>query len=150
MTSHIAADEFLAAFNLRQACCRALLELSQRQSALIAQGDYAELLEILQSKQSLIEHLGQLSRDQSPLQTAWPKQRGTFSAEDRKRCETVLAETESLLAALIAEERSSSTRLVSRRDAAQHELQSLSAGRQARQAYHSRPQPTLSRFDLNS
>jgi hypothetical protein len=150
MTSHIAAAEFFAAFNLRQACCRALLELSRRQSDRIAQDDYAELFEILQNKQSLIEHLGRLSRDQTPLRTAWPKQRETFSSEDRERCETVLAETEALLAALIREEQSSSSLLVSRRDATQHELQSLSAGRQARQAYQPRPQPALSRFDLNS
>lgn len=150
MTSHISIADFFAAFHQRQACCLALLELSRQQSDLIGQDDYAALIEILQNKQSLIEHLSQLSYDQTLLRAAWPTQRETFSFEDRERCDTVLAETESLLAALLREERSSSNLLVTRRDAAQHELQSLSAGRQARHAYQSRPQPVLSRFDLNT
>jgi cell division FtsZ-interacting protein ZapD len=145
-----AATRFLAAFRLRQACCRALLDLSKRQAALIAQHDYAELLDILKSKQALLDHLGQMAREQATLQTEWSIERGRIPSADRERCDAVLSETESLLANLIAEEQSSSTLLVSQRNATQRELLSLSAGIQAQQAYQSRSQPVASRFDLNT
>lgn len=146
----ITVEEFLAAFHLRQACCRALLDLSRRQAAAIAQDDYAELLEILNLKQSLVDHLGELAHTNAALQSAWPARRNALSAEDRKCCEAVLSETESLISCLLAEEQSSSSLLVSRRDAAHRELQSLSVGMQAQHAYQPRPEAVRSRFDLNS
>ena len=146
----IAAAEFLTAFQSRRAVGRALLELSRRQAALIACDDYSELIEVLKSKQALLEHLGQLAREQSPLRTAWPVRRDFLPSADRARCEAVLSETESLLAELLAEEQSSSSLLSSRRDATGRELQSLTVGVHAQQAYQSRPQPVLSRLDLNT
>lgn len=143
------AQDFLTAFQLRHACCRALLELSRQQAGRIADDNFTELTEILQSKQALIDHLGQLADEQQPLRTAWPLQRDGLSAADRERCESILADTEALLAVLLNEERSSSTQLTIRRDATQRELQTLAVGVQAQEAYASRSPAILSRFDVN-
>lgn len=144
------SPEFYPAFQLRQACCQALLELSQRQSELITEENYTEMLEILQSKQSLLDHLGRLSRDQQPLRDAWSTQRETLSAEDRLRCDAVLSRTQALLAQVLAAEQSSTRQLLARRHVTQRALQSLSAGVQAQMAYQSRPPAVLSRLDLDT
>jgi hypothetical protein len=144
-----AVADFVTAFQTRQACCRALLELSQRQAALISADSYAELFEVLQSKQSLLDHLGQLAEVQQPLREAWPVERDRLPPPDRRRCEAILEETESLLAALLAEEQSGCRLLGERRDAVRRELQSLAFGVQAQSAYESRLPPTACRIDLN-
>ncbi len=148
--SDIAAADFFAAFHLRAACCRALLELSQRQSELISGDDYAELSQVLHSKQSLLEHLGKLSVEQASLRNAWSNQRTILPVADRQRCDAVLSETERLLATLLSVEQTSTALLTSRRDATQRELQGLSAGRQTRQAYQPGLPAAVSRFDLNT
>jgi hypothetical protein len=148
MTPFAAAD-FLAAFQARLACCRALLELSQRQATLIASDDYAELIIMLHTKQSLLEHLGRLAGEQQALREAWPLKRDLLPTDDVQRCNAILDETESLLDAILAEEQASSRLLIARRDATQRELQSIAAGIQTHAAYDSRPGPPLSRIDLN-
>lgn len=142
--------DFYSAFHLRQACCQALLELSQRQSELIGEDGYQEMFEVLQSKQSLIDHLGTLSVEQHSLETAWKSLRDGLSTSDRARCEAVLAQTERLLAEVLASEQSSSEQLLARRQLTQRELQSLSAGVQAQLAYRSRPPTVASRLDLDT
>jgi hypothetical protein len=141
--------DLLTAFQTRHACCRALLELSRQQATLIAAEDYAELIEILNSKQALIDHLGRLAGDQQALQLAWRRERDALPADDRARCDAILEETETLLAALLSEDETSSRQLVSRRDVTQRELQSLAVGVQAQEAYDPRSLPVLFRFDVN-
>lgn len=149
MIDHVAED-YLTAFQLRRAVCRELLSLSRRQATLIAADVLTELVDVLQSKQDLLEHLGQLSRDQLPLRTTWTARRDNLPVSMRERCDAVLTETEALLSVLLREEASSSSQLLARRDATQRELQSLSVGVQAQQAYQPRPPNVLSRIDLNS
>jgi hypothetical protein len=76
--------------------------------------------------------------------------REQLPVDGRARCDAVLEETESLLAALIAEEQTCARRIAARRDTNERDLQSLSVGAQAQQAYHPVDQPALSRFDLNT
>jgi hypothetical protein len=144
------AAEFLTAFQFRQAMCRALLDLSRRQSTLIAGDDYAQLHEVLKSKQGLIDHLGRMSQEQVSLYDAWPVQRDRLPATERERCDAVLAEIESLLTVLLSEEQASSNQLIVRRNVTQRELQSLAIGVETQRAYQSRPSPSLSRLDLNT
>lgn len=142
--------EYLTAFQLRRALCRALLEHAQQQRAFIDAEAYDQLLDLLKSKQDLLDHLGRLAREQLPLRSAWRDDRGQISADDRVRCEAVIDETEALLARLIAEEQACAERMTARRDATALSLQSLSVGVQAQHAYHPADDPVLSRFDLNT
>lgn len=143
-------NEFFSAFHLRQACCEALLELSVRQSELIVQDNYTEMLEVLHSKQSLIDHLGLLSKQQQHLQTTWKSQRERMAATDRAKCEEILSKTERLMAAVLSSEQSSTQELMARRQMTERELRSLSAGVQAQLAYQSRPPTIASRLDLDT
>lgn len=142
-------QQFLTAFQTRQACCSALLELSRQQAGMIASDQFADLGEILSSKQALIDHLGRFGDEHRALQRAWPHEREGLPAADRARCEALLADTETLLADLLQEEQSSTRQLVSRRDSTQRELQAIAVGTQAQEAYASRAQPAFSRFDVN-
>jgi len=142
--------EFLTGFQLRRAVCQALLEQSRQQSALIVADDYEQLLELLKAKQALLDHLGQLARDQSPLRAAWFSSRAQMPSGERARCDAVLAETESLLALLLTEEQSCSQRLTVRRDTTRRGLESLSVGVQAQHAYRPVEEVVSSRFDLNT
>lgn len=142
--------DFFTAFHHRQACCLALLELSQRQTELIGDDNYHDMFEVLQSKQSLIEHLGRLSVEQQPLRAAWKSLREGFSAADRARCEAVLSETERLMGEVLSSEQTSTKQLLARRQLTQRELQALSTGVQAQLAYQSRPPTIASRLDLDT
>lgn len=142
--------DFYTAFHLRQACCQALLELAMRQAELIGEDNYHEMFEVLQSKQALIDHLGQLSLEQQPLRNAWTSRRAAMSAAERSRCDAVLTQTERLLAALLEMEQSSTQQLLARRQRTQRELQSISAGVQAQLAYQSRPPTVTSRLDVDT
>jgi hypothetical protein len=145
----LAADAYFTAFQQRQACCRALLQLSQRQSASIAADDYPSLLEILESKQSLLDHLDRSAGEFATVRQTWPRERDELAAADRQRCEALLVETESLLNALLAEERVASQLLCDRKQNTERELRSLAGGVQTHSAYQSRPHADRPRIDLN-
>lgn len=146
----IDTTEYLTAFQLRRAVCRALLNHTQQQRDLIDAGQYDQVIEVLKSKQELLDHLNQLASEQSALRSAWRDNRNRIPAGERARCDAVLDETESLLATLIAEEQTCSQRMTARRDETACDLQTLSVGVQAQHAYHPVDQPVLSRFDLNT
>lgn len=142
-------QQYETAFQARQACCRALLELSREQSRMIADDQHTELLDLLNSKQALIDHLSRLAAEQEALRLAWPSERGALAPVDREKCNALLAETETLLATLLEEEQASSLQLMTQRDATQRELQNLAVGVQTKDAYDSRAQSPRSRFDVN-
>ncbi len=148
--SEFSITEFLTAFQLRRAVCQALFAQASQQAELIAADEYGSLMEVLELKQNLLNHLGRLSTEQAPLRTAWLKDRDRLPAADRARCDSLLAETESLLAKLLEAEQSSTKLLTARRDATQSSLASLSVGVQAQHAYQTAERAVVSRFDLNT
>ena len=127
--------EFLRAFEARRDCCRALLTLARKQQESIAAEDYTRLLALLAQKQRVLGALDALGRERPTLRDDWRRLRDGAPAAARGACERVLEESESLLAEVLAEERSSTDDLTRRRDETQRRLQELSAGTRAHEAY---------------
>jgi len=151
MTTAVTAEEFLTAFRARRAYCRALLDLSAEQSALIAADEYSELIALLGHKQQLLDALLDVGRQPVDLWRAWATERDRLSAPLRQQCEETLAETESLLQELAAAEQSSTDLLTIRRDATEQALGTVNHGGAAHAAYGSLSDAAASRrLDVNS
>jgi hypothetical protein len=127
-------DDYLTAFRARRECCRALLELSHEQQRLIDADDYDELVTLLEMKQHLVDEL--VGGVDSPWKT-WKQQRASLSGAGQRAGDALLAETESLLLALLDEEQVGVTRLMTRRDVTERELNQITSTQQIQSAYHS-------------
>lgn len=126
---------YLELFTTKRDRCRALLELSKRQSRLIAQDDYTELLDVLHRKQSLLADMDTLKAEHAAALARWRVERDTLDARSRADCDALLGETESLIARLVETERTCTESLSSRRDATRSELQTVSTGSNVNDAY---------------
>jgi hypothetical protein len=138
-------SDFLRVFKSRREYCQALLELSSRQSELIAEDDYEQLLMVLGQKQHILSRLEALNQSQPGLWRDWRKRRDTFDPALLEDCEHVLAETESILAELVQQENASTEFLTRRRDAARSQLQSVSHGADVHSAYRDSLAPATHR-----
>jgi hypothetical protein len=137
MPPTITAADFLTAFRARRAYCRALLDLSAEQAALIAADEYSDLIALLTQKQQLLDALADAGRKPVDLWRAWQSERGQLTDSQRQECERTLAETESLLQELTQAEQSSTELLMSRRDATEQALGAVNRGGAAHAEYGS-------------
>jgi hypothetical protein len=148
--SAVVPSDFLTAFEARRDQCRALLELSRQQQALIGSDDYTGLLVVLGQKQLILGRLDDMKARHAEVYAQWTLCRNALDTDARHDCEHVLAETEALLAELIREEDSSTQHIVRRRDVAHHELQAVSHAGQVNRAYRDALAPATHRhLDVN-
>lgn len=133
--SALGVSDYLKIFKSRREYCRALLDLSQQQRAMIAAGDYGQLMGLLSQKQRLLGRLDEVARAEPTFWQQWTTRRDGFETGARQDCERVLEESEQILAALLEEENAGTTLLTERRNATQKQLQAISAGSQAHDAY---------------
>lgn len=126
---------FLELFTVRRDCCRTLLELSEQQPELIATDQYTQLLEVLHQKQRVLGRLDQWDAAHPELWPQWKQQRDTLPDGLRDDCEALLAESESLLAELLAREKSGTEALTQRRNETSEALKQVAEGVQVHQAY---------------
>lgn len=141
-------SDFLRVFCTRRDYCAALLELSREQQALIAADDYTQLLVLLGHKQGILGRMEEFNRRQPALWSRWREERGRLDPGDRAACESMLAETEAILATLYSQEQESTEDLARRRLATREELQNVSQGARAQSAYHDSPFALSSRLDI--
>lgn len=142
--------DFSGVFELRRDYCRALLDLSNEQRKFIAADDFTELLAVLGKKQRILGRIDELTRQRPNLWRNWKSQRDEMAPEIREQCDHLLAETEALLADLLAEEQRSTEELTDRRDETQTQLQEISRGTRVHEAYRDGLSPSTHRhLDLN-
>lgn len=137
--------DFVSAFRTRREFCRALLEVSRQQAALIASDDYAELLDVLGHKQRLLDGMRQHTQQTAAVWSQWRQARDGLPEKPRSTCEQLLAETEAILAELVAHEKDSTDLLTTRREATQRELLAVSRGAHAHEAYRDHLAPMTHR-----
>lgn len=142
MPPHI---DFLQTFAARRQCFVELLDLSRQQLGLVESDDYTRLLTLLGGKQQVIHRLEALGRRDPRLWDDWRETRDRLTPPARSACEQVLAETESLLAQLLEQERVSTETLKARRDETARELRSVAAGSRVNQAYRDSLAPATHR-----
>lgn len=133
----------------RREYCRALLDLSRRQRAFIAERNYSELMSVIGRKQRVLGRLDALKQQHPTLVADWKSRRAGFSNEARNRCEELLRETESILADLIAEEKTCTDELTHHRDETSRQLAETSNGQRAHRAYGSEKPDEHRYLDIN-
>jgi len=138
-------SELLNTLKKRRAHCAELLDLSGKQAELVESSDYTQLLEVLGRKQRVLGRLDELKQRQPDLAEQWRVARNTAPQEWCDDGEHVIAETEAILAELIEQETQSTERLTRRRDSAQKDLQAISNGSRAHEAYRDGMAPATHR-----
>jgi len=114
---------------------RVLLTLADAQSELIDQGEYSGLIELLVQKQTVLDAFHQSSQLSPSLREQWHAVRDQLEAGPRQECERWIAETEANLERLIASEQTSTEQMQVKRDQTRDQLQLVSAGLAAQDAY---------------
>src|SRR5262245_12003199 len=127
--------DFLETFADRRRCFADLLELSQRQLALVECDDYSQLLGLLGGKHQLIGRLEAIGRRRPHLWDEWRRERDHMPPPLRHACEAALAESEAILSRLLDCERTSTESLARRRDNTAQQLRSVATGSRVNQAY---------------
>jgi hypothetical protein len=119
----------------KHACLVQLREAGRAQLELIRKGEMTALLDLLAAKQRLIIRLQQVERSLDPFRSQLPESRRWPTPADRDRCAAVLAQCESLLGDIVAQEKEGESELVRRRDVAADQLQGAHRSSQVRGAY---------------
>lgn len=117
--------ELLAVLQRRREYCRAMLELSQRQSNLIDQGNFSELLQLIAQKQRVLDHLSELSQMFGGIVTFWKSVRDQLGSDLRAQCQQIIDESERILAASMNLEQQGTAVLSQRRDETQIRLKEI-------------------------
>src|SRR5271168_2342074 len=89
----------------RRKHCRDLLELSHRQHQFIDAGDYTQLMSTLAQKQRILGRFDEMKRRYPELSRQWTSLRDSGLPATRDDCESLIAETETLLAELLESEK---------------------------------------------
>lgn len=98
-------DEVLQALISQVACYRKLLKLAAIQHEHIQHSRTAELLEVLQARQQVINEIESLDRTIAPARQRWAEYVAGLSPESRKLAEPALAETRALLEKITSADR---------------------------------------------
>jgi hypothetical protein len=133
----------------RRKHCRDLLELSRRQHQFIESADYTQLMATLAQKQRILGRLDEVKRRYPELSQQWGALRESGLPRLRTDCESLIAETESILAELLASEKTGTDRLAERRESTRRQLEAVSQGMHVNQVYAD-TSPTLNHRFLNT
>lgn len=130
-----------------------LLELLRRlggaQLSLVGDGDMSRLMQVLASKDSLLQQLQLVERELDPFREEDPEQRRWASPELRQKCRQDADRCAVLLAEIVAVEKQSEAEMTRRRDATAAQLQSMHGAHEAQGAYISAPVALTESFDLS-
>jgi FlgN protein len=143
-------DDLLEVLAHRRKHCRDLLELSRRQNRVIDSGDYPQLMSILAQKQRILGRLDEIKRRYPDLGRQWSALRISGPAAIRSDCETIINETEAILAELLQTENEGAEQLSRRREATRRQLEGISEGVRVNESYRDNLAPMNHRFlDIN-
>jgi hypothetical protein len=134
----------------RHACLSQLCELGRRQLELIASEELSHLMTVLAGKQRVLIDLQGIERSLDPFRKQDPAARQWRSETEREQCARLVADCESLLAEVVAQEQRSEVAMRRQRDQVSQSLHHVHAAGAARGAYFAETQPIHSQLDLSS
>ncbi|HET6325131.1 MAG TPA: hypothetical protein VFG04_10695 [Planctomycetaceae bacterium] len=133
----------------RRKHCRDLLDLSQRQHQFIDAADYTQLMATLAQKQRILGRLDEMKRRYPELSRQWTSLRDSGLPATRNDCESLIAETETILAELLESEKQGTQHLSVRRENTRRQIEAVSQGVHVNQVYAD-SSPTLNHRFLNT
>lgn len=143
-------DRLAELIQRKHACLVELHEMGRKQLDLIRGGEMTELLDVLVCKQRRLEDLQTVEKALDPFRGQAPEERCWSTPEARRRCADRLAECETLLAGIVAQEKQGENELTRRRDETAARLHGAHAAREARGAYRRPLQAPLHQLDITS
>ena len=139
------ADAMARKAQLLELLCR----LGGAQLSLVGDGDMSRLLQVLASKDSLLQQLQLVERELDPFREEDPEQRRWASPELRQKCRQDADRCAVLLAEIVALEKQSEAEMTRRRDATAAQLNSMYGTQEAQGAYIASPVALSESFDLS-
>ncbi len=145
----ITLEEIRDVLQHRRKHCRDLLDLSQRQHQFIDSADYTQLMATLAQKQRILGRLDEMKRRYPELSRQWTSLRDSGLPATRNDCESLIAETETILAELLESEKQGTQHLSERREDTRRQIEAVSQGVHVNQVYAD-TSPTLNHRFLNT
>lgn len=128
-------DTVLAALSEQVGCYRRLAKLAQIQHEHVRQSRTEQLLEVLQSRQQVIEQMSVYDRVLAPARQRWNDYLSELDADRRARAESLLAETRSLLEQITVADRDDALVLQQRKLNLGRQINQTAAARQVNRQY---------------
>lgn len=128
-------EAILLALEEQVGCYQRLAKLAQIQHEHIRQGRMEQLLEVLRSRQQVLEQMTACEKVTAPAKRDWETFRGRLPAEMRSKAESLLAESRSLLEQITAADRDDALVLQQRKLNIGKELRQASSARQINRMY---------------
>jgi len=112
-----------------------VLELAEKQSVLVREGQAEEFLKVLAAKGELVGRLGDLAGELGPMKESWRLARESLDGAARSEVEDLLASITGLLEKIIAEENAAEELIGRQRTETVDRIKGLQKGRQMNRAY---------------
>jgi len=135
ITDELGTTRLAALITAKQQVLEILVQLGQKQVALITAGDMTSLLKLLTGKQSVMSHLQMIEQAMIPFRDQDPEARFWESPAHRTACQARADQCNTLLREAMQLERTAEAEMVKRRDSTQIALTSVQAAASARAAY---------------
>jgi hypothetical protein len=116
-----------------------LRRLGEAQLSLVGAGDMTRLMQVLSSKDSLLQQLQNVERELDPFRDEDPNMRKWDSPDLRQACREDAARCAALLDQIVALEKQSEAEMIVRRDATAAQLQNMYGTQEAQGAYVAAP-----------
>ena len=123
-----------------------LRTLSDRQTAIIEQGETDALLGLLSQRQGLVDELGRVNGELSPYRTSWDAADEAIPQDSRDRVRGLLEEVEALLADILAQDDRAQQQLRAAQQRIGGELTNVSRAGSAIHAYRGAASSHEARF----
>jgi len=131
----MSADGILDALTEQLGCYKRLAKLAQIQHEHVRQSRTEQLLDVLQSRQEVLEQVAAFERVVAPARRNWGEYLGRLDDSMRARAEALLAETRGLLEQITAADRDDAMVLQQRKLSLGKQISQARSARQVNRAY---------------
>jgi hypothetical protein len=131
----LSGDPVIEALTEQLACYRRLAKLAQTQHEHVRQSRTEELLEVLQSRQAVLEKVAGFEKIVGPVKRDWADYIARLTSQERELAESLLAETRSLLQQITSADRDDALVLQQRKLNLGKQINQASAARQVNRTY---------------
>jgi hypothetical protein len=142
----LATETLAKLVQAKRSCLTRLREAGRRQLELINSGEMAALLDLLATKQRMLQQLQRIEQALDPFRQEDPRQRVWRTPLDRQSCAEEIAQCDALLAEVIELEKTSESALVRQRAETAARLEGIRAAAEAQRAYAAPAGEELSRL----
>jgi len=129
------SDPVILALSEQVGCYRRLAKLAEIQHDFVQNGQTEQLIQLLESRQRLIDQISALDRNIAPAKQRWTDYLKTLEAADRSQAETMMTETRDLLARITAADKDDVMVLQQRKLNMGRQLQQTMNARQVNRSY---------------